>query len=158
MLLNCGVGEDSWEQADSKETNCPLESKAIKPVNPKGNQPSIFIGRTDTVMQKLQYFGHLMWRADSIEKTLILGRIDGRRRRGWQDEMDGIIPTRWTWAWANSRRWWWTGKPGMLQSMGSQWVRQDWVTEEQQQIVRLRREFWRSVVPQEIYYFYSRVI
>ena len=71
-------------------------------------------------MQKLQYFGHLMWRADSIEKTLILGRIDGRRRRGWQDEMDGIIPTRWTWAWANSRRWWWTGKPGMLQSMGSQ--------------------------------------
>ena len=92
MLLNCGVGEDSWEQADSKETNCPLESKAIKPVNPKGNQPSIFIGRTDTVMQKLQYFGHLMWRADSLKETLMLGKIEGRRRRAWQKMrwLDGI--------------------------------------------------------------------
>ena len=88
-LLNRGVREDSWEQGDSKETNCPLDSKEMKPVNPKGNQPSIFIGRTDAVMQKLQYFGHLMWRADSMEKALMLGRIEGRRRRGWQDEMVG---------------------------------------------------------------------
>ena len=57
----------------------PLESKKIKPVNPKGNQPWIFI-RTVA----FQYFGHLMQRANSLEKTLLLGKIEGRRRRGWQ--------------------------------------------------------------------------
>ena len=70
---------------------------------------------------KLQYFGHLMWRADSLEKTLMLGKIEGGRRgdnRGWDGWMASL--TRWTWVWVNSRSWWWTGKPGMLQSMGSQ--------------------------------------
>ena len=55
----------------------------IKPVNPKGNQPWIFTGRTDAEAE-LQYFGHLMLRADSLEKTLMLGKIEGRRRGGWQ--------------------------------------------------------------------------
>jgi len=55
-------------------------------VNPKGNQSWIFIGRTDAKL-KLQYFGHLMLRANSLEKTLMLGKIEGRRRRGRQDEM-----------------------------------------------------------------------
>ena len=69
---------------------------------------------------KLQSFGYLMGRADSFEKTLILGKIEGRRRRGWQ-RINGWMasPTRWTWVWASSRSWWWTGRPGMLQSMGS---------------------------------------
>jgi len=58
----------------------PLESKT-KPINLQGNQPSIFIGRDDMKL-KLQYFGHLMQRADSLEKTLMLGKIQGRRRRG----------------------------------------------------------------------------
>ena len=68
---------------------------------------------------KLQYFGHLMRRADSFEKTLILGKIEGRRRRGWRG-WDGWMasPTQWTWVWVNSRSWWWTGKPGVLHSMG----------------------------------------
>ena len=57
-----------------------LDSKEIKPVNPKGNQPWIFIGR----ISGSQSFGHLMWRADSLEKTLMLGNIKGRRRREWQ--------------------------------------------------------------------------
>ena len=61
----------------------PLDSKEIKPVNPKGNQLWIFIGRTGAEV-KLQYFGHLMRRADSLEKTLMLGEIEGRRRRGRQ--------------------------------------------------------------------------
>ena len=77
---------------------------------------------------KLQYFGHLMWRADSFERTLMLGKIEGRRKRedrGWDGRMTS--PTQWTWVWVNSRRWWWTGKPGVLQSMGSQKVRHDWV-------------------------------
>ena len=78
----------------------------------------------------LQYFYHLMWRADSFEKTLMLGKIEGRRRRGWQ-RMDGWMasPTLWTLAWVNSKSWWWTGRPGVLQSMGSQRVRHDWATE-----------------------------
>ena len=79
---------------------------------------------------KLQYFGHLMWRADSFEKTLMLGKIEGRRTRddwGWDGWM--ASPTQWTWVWVNSRSWWCTGRPGMLQSMGSQTVGHDWVTE-----------------------------
>ena len=66
---------------------------------------------------KLQYFGHLMRRADSLEKTLMLGKIE-REDRGW----DGCMasPTQWTWVWVNSWSWWWTGRPGVLKSMGSQ--------------------------------------
>ena len=71
----------------------PLDSKEIKPVNPKENQPQIFTGR---LMIKLQYFGHLVRRNDSLEKTLTLGKIEGRRRRGRQRMrwLDGI--TDWT--------------------------------------------------------------
>ena len=61
----------------------PLDCKEIQPVHPKGDQSWVFIGRTD-VKLKLQYFGHLMRRADSSEKTLMLGKIEGRRRRGQQ--------------------------------------------------------------------------
>ena len=70
---------------------------------------------------KLQFFGHLMWRADSLEKTLMLRKTEGRRRRGRQRMrwLDGSL-TQWTWVWASSRSWWRTGKPGMLQSMGCQ--------------------------------------
>ena len=78
---------------------------------------------------KLQYFGHLMWRANSLEKTLMLGKIEGRRRRhntGWDGWM--ASPTEWTWTWVNSWSWWWTGTPGMLQSMGLQRVGHDWVS------------------------------
>ena len=79
------------------------------------------------LMLKLQYFGHLMWRIESFEKTLMLGKIEGGRRRGRQ-RIDGWMAslTQWTWVWINSRSWWWTGKPGMLQSMGSQRVGHDW--------------------------------
>ena len=76
---------------------------------------------------KCQYFDYLLWRAYSLEKTLILGKIEGRRwrdDRGWDGWM--VSPTQWTWVWANYRRQWRTGKPGMLQSMGSQRVRHKW--------------------------------
>ena len=79
---------------------------------------------------KLQYFGHLMRRTDSLEKTLIPGKIE-RRRREWQGMRWWwmVSPTWWTWVWASSRSWWWTGRPGMLQLLGSQRVRHDWVIE-----------------------------
>ena len=79
---------------------------------------------------KLQYFGHLMWRADSFEKTLVLGKIEVGREgddRGWDGWMASL--TQWTWVWLNSGSWWWTGRPGVLRFMGLQRVRHDWVTE-----------------------------
>ena len=78
---------------------------------------------------KLQYFGHLMWRVDSLGKTLMLGRTGGRRRRGQQKMrcLDGLTYS--VDMSLNSGSWWWTGSPGMLQFMGSQRVRHDWVTE-----------------------------
>ena len=79
---------------------------------------------------KLQYFGHLMRRVDSLEKTLMLGGIGGRRRgddRGWDGWM--ASPTQWTWVWVNSGIWWWTRRPGVLQFMGFQRVGHDWATE-----------------------------
>ena len=80
---------------------------------------------------KLRYFGHLMGRADSLEKTLMLGKIEGRRRgddRRWDGWM--ASPTQWTWVWVNSRSWWWTERPGMLRFMWSHKVRHDWEIEQ----------------------------
>ena len=76
------------------------------------------------------FFCHLMWRADSLEKTLMLGKTEAGGKgddRGW----DGWMASRtwWAWVWASSRSWWGTGKPGVLQSMGLQRVRHNWVTE-----------------------------
>jgi len=79
---------------------------------------------------KLQYFGHLMWRVDSLEKTLMLGGIGGRRRRGWQRMrwLDGITDSM-DMSLVSSGSWWWTGRPGVLWFMGLQRVGEDWVTE-----------------------------
>ena len=75
-----------------KTLESPLDSKEIQPVHPKGDQSWVFIGWTDAKKLKLQYFGHVMRRVDSLEKTLILGGIGGRRRRGQQRMrwLDGI--------------------------------------------------------------------
>ena len=76
-----------------KTLESPLDYKAIQLVHPKGDQSWVFTGRTDVEAEKLQYFGHLMQRTDSLEKTLMLGKIEGRRRRGRQRmrRLDGII-------------------------------------------------------------------
>ena len=79
---------------------------------------------------KLQYFGHLMRRADSLEKTLMLGGLGAGGEgddRGWDGWMASL--TWWTWVWVNFGRWWWTGRPGVLRFMGLQRVRHDWATE-----------------------------
>ena len=94
-----------------KTLKSPLGCKEIQPVHPKGDQPWISV-------LKLRYCGRLMRRADSLEKTLMLGKVAGRRRRGRQrmrwldgftDSMDMNL--------AKSGRWWGSGKPGVLQSM-----------------------------------------
>ena len=81
---------------------------------------------------ELQNFGvrHLMWRTDSLEKTTMLGKIEGRKRRGWQrmiwlDTITDLME----WVWASTGSWWWTGKSGVLQFMGLQRVGHDWATE-----------------------------
>ena len=76
-----------WTVVGEKILESPLDCKEIKSVNPKGNQSWISIGGL-MLKLKLQYFGHLMQRADSLEKTLMLGKIEGGRRRGW-------LRTRW---------------------------------------------------------------
>ena len=119
MLLHCGVGEDSWS---------PLDSKEIQPVYPKGNQSWIFFRRTDAKAET-----PILWLPDVknwFEKTLMLRKIEGRRRRGRQDEMIGWHHRlNWTWVWVSSESWWRTGKPGVLWSMGLQRVGDDWATE-----------------------------
>ena len=72
-----------WTVVLEKTLESPLDCKEIQPVHPKGNQSWVFIGRMDIEAETL-IFGHLMLRADSFEKTLMLGKIEGRRRRGWQ--------------------------------------------------------------------------
>ena len=98
-----------WNQSTLKEINPEYSLKGLKP--------------------KLQYFGHWMWKAKSLEKALILGKTEGKRRRGRQKMRWLAWLIQWTWIWTSSMRLWRIGKPGMLQSMGSQrvWTRpSDW--------------------------------
>ena len=74
MLLNCGVGEDSWVPWTTRRSNKSI----LKEISPEYSLEGLML------KLKLQYFGHLMRRAVSFEKTLMLGKIEGRRRRGWQ--------------------------------------------------------------------------
>ena len=108
-----------WTVVLKKTLKSPLHCKEIQPVHPKGDQSWIFIGRV-MLKLKLQYFGHLMKRTYSFEKTRYWetlnagGEGDDREWDGWMASL-----TQWTLVWVNSGSWWWTGRPGMLQSMGS---------------------------------------
>ena len=97
---------------------------------------------------KLQYFGHLMWRVDSLEKTLMLGGIGGRRRRGWQRMrcLDGITDSMDV-SLSELRELGWTGRPGVLQFMGSQGVRHDWATELSWTELTLQTPLWSLGTP-----------
>ena len=121
MLLNCGFGEDSWEF---------LGMQGIKPVSTEGKQSWIFIERTDveaaTPILLAMWCKELThWKRPWYWEWLnVPGEGDGRGWDGWM-----ASPTQWIWVWVSSRTWGRTGKPGVLQSLGSQRVRHDWATE-----------------------------
>ena len=118
---------DFWTVVLEKTLESPLDYKEIKPVNHKGNQSWIFTGRTDAEAP-------IVWPPD-VKKRLtekpwcwVRLKAEGEGdKRGWDDWV--VSQTRWIWVWASSGSWWRIGKPGVLQSMGSQRVGHDWVTE-----------------------------
>ena len=121
-----------WTVVLEKTLKSPLDSKESQPVYPKGNQSWIFIGRTDAEAADIPVLWPATWckelthwkRPWCWERLKAGGEGDDRGWRGWM-----ASPIQWTWVWVGSRSWWWTGKPGMLQSMGLQRVGHDWATE-----------------------------
>ena len=118
-----------WTVVLEKTLETPLDCKGIQPVHPRGDQSWVMVGRM-MLKLKLQYFSHLMRRADSFEKTLMLERLRAGGEgdsRGWDGWM--ASPTQWTCIWVDSTSWWWTGRPGLLWFSGSQRIGHDWATE-----------------------------
>ena len=119
-----------WTMVLEKTLEGPLDCKEIQPVHPKGNQSWIFIGRTDAEAET-----PILWPSDAknwlIVKDPDAGKVWAQEEKGTTEDEIGWMAsaTQWTWVWVDSRSWWWTGRPGMLRSMGSQRVRHDWVTE-----------------------------
>ena len=138
ILLNCGVGKDSWESLDRKE---------IHQVHPKRNQSWIFTGRTDVEAET-----PILWPPDvknwlwerpwCWERLKVGGEGDDR---GWDGWMASLI--QWTCIWASSRSWWWTRKPGVLQSMRLQRVGHDWTTEQNWTDVFVFFKYYLNVSP-----------
>ena len=117
-----------WAVVLEKTLESPLTSRRsnqsiLKEISPEYSLEELML------KLKLQYFGHLMQRTDSLEKTPVLEKIEGRRRgrRGWDGWTASL--TQWTWVWVKSGCRWRTGRPGVLQSMGSEGVGQNWATE-----------------------------
>ena len=117
-----------WTVVLEKTLESPLDSTENKPVNSKRNQSWIFTGRTEAeapILWPPDVKSWLIWKRPWCwERLKAGGEGDDSRWIGWM-----ASPTWWTWVWASSRSWWWTGKPGVLQSMGLQRVRHDWATE-----------------------------
>ena len=120
MLLNCGVREDSWWRSNWQ---------ILMEISPEYSLEGLML------KLKLQYFRHLMRSADSFEKTLMLGKVEGRRRRWrqrmkWLDDITDLMDM----IFSKLLEWWWTGMPGLLQSMGhyesdslSDWTELNWL-------------------------------
>ena len=116
----------NWTVVLEKTLESPLDCKEIQPVHPKGNQPWIFIGRTEAeapIHWPPDVKNWFIWKDPDAGKDWRRGKGDDK---GWDDWMASL--TQWTWVWVSSRSWCWSEKPGVLQSMGSQRVGHDWVT------------------------------
>ena len=121
MLLNCGVARKllrfPWTTRQSNQS-------ILKEISPKCSLEGLML------KLKLQFFVHLMQRTDSLKRPSCWERLktggEGDNK-GWDGWMASL--TRWTWVWVGSRSWWWTRRPGVLQFMGTQRIRHDWITE-----------------------------
>ena len=118
-----------WTVVLEKTLESPLDCTEIQPVHPKGDQSWVFTGRTDVeaetpILWPLDAKNWLIWKDPDAGK-------DWRQDEKGTTEDDGWMasPTRWTWVWASSGSWWWTGKRGVVQSMESQRVGHDWAIE-----------------------------
>ena len=118
MLLNCGVGEDSWESLRLQgDPTSPSWRKSVLNIHWKD---WCWSWNSNTLATSYKELTH--WKRPWC--WLGLGAGDDRGWDGWM-----ASPTQWTWVWVSFRSWWWTGKPGVLQFMGSQRVRYDYATE-----------------------------
>ena len=129
MLLNCGVGEDSWESLGLQgDPTSPSWRRSVLSVHWKDWCWSWNSNTLATSWEELT-----CWKRPWYLKGLGAGGEGDNR--GWDGWMESL--TRWAWVWVNSRSWWWTGRPGMLWFMGSQRVGHDWATE-----LNWNEEFW----------------
>ena len=120
-----------WNVVLEKTLESPLDWKEIKPINPKVNQSWVFTGKTDVEAET-----PILWPPDAKRwlngKDPDAGKDWGQKEKGMtEDGWDGWMASliQWTWVWVNSGSWWWTGRPGVLQSMVSQTVGHNWATE-----------------------------
>ena len=121
MLLNCSIGEDSWESLGLQEDQTSQSyGKSVLNNHWKDWCWSWNSNSLATWYEEVTHWERLWY----CERLKARGEEDGRGWEGWMASL-----TQWTWIWAGSRSWWWTGKPGMLQFMGSPRVKHDWVTE-----------------------------
>ena len=121
MLLNCGVGEDSWESLGLQgDPTSPFSRRSVLGVHWKDWCWSWNSNILATWCKELTHLKR-PWCWEGLRAG---GEGDDRAWDGWM-----ASPTQWTWVWVNFGSWWWTGRPGMLQSMGSQRVGHDWATE-----------------------------
>ena len=149
MLLNCGIGEDSWESLGLQgDPASPSYRKSVLNIRWKDWCWSWNSNTLATWCEKLTHLKrHWCW-----ERLRTGGEGDNRRGDDWM-----APPTRWTWVWASSGSWWRTGKPGVLQSVGSQIVRHDWANElNWLQCIQMSNHYvylWNKYV----YYYYQYV-
>ena len=129
MLLNCGAGEDSWEYLEQQGD----------PTSPSWRKSVLNIHWTDWCRSwNSNILATWCEELTHLKRPWCWERLKAGGEgfdRGWDGWM--VLPTQWTWVWVNSRSWWWTGKPGVLQSMGSQRVGHDWATDELDYEIRL---------------------
>ena len=111
-----------WTVVLEKTLESPLDCKEIQPVHAEGDQPWDFFGRNDAKAET-----PVLWPPQRLWCWEELGAGGEGDDRGWDGWMASL--TQWMWVWVNSGSWWWTGRPGMLQFMGSLRVRYDWATE-----------------------------